>query len=112
MIKTVASLAAFALIAVIAPFAFIKASVFAAGMAVLVGAVILTATFARRSFLLSSVVILLGIAPFALIQGHAWIAGISAYIGLTMVFLAWNHAVHSLNRETDERRNVWTPASE
>ena len=66
----------------------------------------------RRGFLLSSLVVLLGIAPFALTQGHAWIAGITAYAGLTMLFLAWNHAVHSLNRASDERQNGWAPASE
>ncbi|HTK04256.1 MAG TPA: hypothetical protein VL500_01630 [Candidatus Eisenbacteria bacterium] len=66
----------------------------------------------RRGFLLSSLVVLLGIAPFAFSQGHAWIAGIMAYAGLTMLFLAWNHAVHSLNRASDERQNGWAPASE
>ncbi|HTM68886.1 MAG TPA: hypothetical protein VL426_06340 [Candidatus Binatia bacterium] len=58
----------------------------------------------RRGFLFSALIVVLGIAPFALTQGHPWFAGISAYIGMTMLFLAWNHAVHSLNRQSDERR--------
>ena len=112
MIKSVTAIVVAVACSILTVVAVSQDATYLAGVTAFAALAMPVIAFTSRGFLFTAFVVFAGIAPLSLCHGHPWIAGICAYVGLTMMFLAWNHAVHSLNRASDERQARWTPATE